>query len=175
MKKSIIILQTLSSRSIAIFLGMMPVSIMNGFSQEAPPRPIVVYINPAQGLNFGVFTHGPSGGTVIVYPNGTRSTTGDIIQLSSGIPFSPAIFEVVDNIGTLVSIINGPDIQLTGSNGGSMTLQLGATSTGSPFITTVPPPGRNEVRIGGTLVVGNPLSNPGGDYSGSFMVTFFQE
>jgi Domain of unknown function (DUF4402) len=153
------------------FYGILPVA----FGQEAPPRPITVYVNPAQGLIFGAFTQGVTGGTVIIYPNGVRSTTGDILQLPSGIPFSPAIFEVEANVGTVVSIINGPDVQLSGSNGGSMMLQLGGSSTGSPFITTIPPPGRTEVRIGGTLFVGSPLANPGGEYSGTFMVTFIQE
>jgi Domain of unknown function (DUF4402) len=144
-------------------------------AQEAPPRPIIIYVNPAQGLNFGTFSHGPSGGTVIIYPNGTRSVTGDIVQLSAGIPFSPAIFEVEANPGTVVSIVNGPDVLLTGSNGGTMALHIGSSSTGSPFISNVAPPGRTEVRIGGTLLVGSPLANPGGAYSGSFMVTFIQE
>lgn len=148
---------------------------LQSIAQEAPPRPIVVYVNPAQGLNFGSFTQGISGGSVIIYPTGVRSTTGDVLQLSSGIPFSPAIFEVEANVGTVVSILNGPNIQLSGSNGGSMTLQLGSSNTGSPFIANVAPPGRTEVRIGGTLYVGSPLANPGGEYSGTFMVTFIQE
>ena len=143
--------------------------------QEAPPRPIIIYLNPAQGLNFGSFSHGPSGGNVIVYPNGTRSVTGDIVQLGSGLPFSPAIFEVEANPGTVVQIMNGPDVTLTGSNGGTMTLQLGTSSSGSPFVTTAAPPALNEVRVGGTLVVGNAIANPGGIYSGSFMITFIQE
>ncbi|HMT28190.1 MAG TPA: DUF4402 domain-containing protein [Bacteroidia bacterium] len=147
----------------------------NTLAQEAPPRPIIIYVNPALGLNFGTFTMGSFGGTVIIYPNGTRSSTGDVIQLSSGIPFSPAIFEVEANIGTVVSILNGPNVTLTGSNGGSMLLQIGSSSTGSPFITNVTPPGRTQVRIGGTLVVGSAVANPGGIYSGSFMVTFIQE
>lgn len=159
-------------------LGAFLMTYMISFSaqaQEAPPRPIVIYVNPALGLNFGKFSQGNFGGTVIIYPNGTRSSTGDIVQLSSGIPFSPAIFEVEANIGTVVSILNGPNVILTGSNGGSIQLQIGASSTGSPFITNVAPPGRTQVRIGGTLIVGSPVSNPGGNYSGSFMVTFIQE
>lgn len=143
--------------------------------QEAPPKPIQIFANPAQGLKFGTFTHGNTGGTVIIYPNGTRSVTGSVVQLSGSTPFSPAIFEIEANPGTVVSILNGPNVLLTGSNGGSMVLQLGASSTGSPFITNVAPPGRTTVRIGGTLFVGSPLANPGGNYSGTFMVTFIQE
>lgn len=161
-------------RGIVIVIGIV-VNSLRLQAQEAPPRPIQIYVNPALGLNFGTFTLGNTGGTVIIYPNGTRSSTGDIVQLSSGIPFSPAIFEVEANLGTVVSILNGPNATLTGSNGGSLTLQIGTSSTGSPFITNVAPPGRTQVRIGGTLFVGSPLSNPGGIYSGTFMVTFIQE
>jgi len=144
-------------------------------AQEPPPRPISVYVNPAQGLIFGAFFQGISGGSVILYPDGSRSVTGDIVQANLGIPFSPAIFEVDANPGTVVSILNGPDVILTGSNGGSIRLHIGTASTGSPFITTARPPSRTEVRIGGTLTVGSALANPSGTYSGSFSVTFIQE
>lgn len=145
------------------------------FSQENPPRPVAIYITPAQGLMFGAFSQGISGGTVIVYSDGSRSVTGDIIQLNLGYSFSPAIFEIEANRGTIISILNGPDATLTGSNGGSLTLQLGGSLPGSPFIVTTVPPSRMEVRIGGTLLVGNPGANPPGSYSGTFMVTFNQE
>ncbi|HYV95375.1 MAG TPA: DUF4402 domain-containing protein [Chitinophagales bacterium] len=144
-------------------------------AQEAPPRPIIVYVNPAYGLNFGSFFQGVSGGTVIITSDGSRSATGDIIQADLGVPFSPAVFEIDANVGTLISILNGPDATLTGSNGGSVSLHIGSANTGSPFITTVLPPGRTEVRIGGTLTVGTSLVNPAGDYSGTFSVIFIQE
>lgn len=144
-------------------------------AQQPPPRPISVYVNPAQGLIFGAFFQGISGGTVIIYPDGSRSVTGDIVQANLGYPFSPAIFEVDANVGTLITILNGPDVTLTGSNGGSMKLHLGASSTGSPFISTVTPPARTQVRIGGTLTVGSPLANPSGVYNGYFSVTFVQQ
>jgi hypothetical protein len=158
--------------SIMMFLFIIP---FPGNAQPPPPRPIAIYVNPAQGLIFGAFFQGASGGSVIVYPDGSRSTTGDILQANLGIPFSPAIFEVDANPGTVVSILNGPDVTLTGSNGGSMRLHIGASSPTSPFITTARPPDRTEVRIGGTLTVGNALANPSGTYSGSFSVTFIQE
>lgn len=144
-------------------------------AQEPPPRPIAVYVNPAQGLIFGAFFQGMSGGTIIVYPDGSRTVSGSIVAANLGYPFSPAIFEVEANPGTLVSIMNGPDVTLTGSSGGSLTLHIGAASTGSSFISTATPPTRNIVRIGGTLIVGSPLANPSGSYSGTFNVTFIQE
>ncbi|MEO5683527.1 MAG: DUF4402 domain-containing protein [Chitinophagaceae bacterium] len=144
-------------------------------AQPPPPRPISIYVNPAQGLIFGAFFQGASGGTVIVYPDGSRSVTGSLVQANLGYPFSPAIFEVDANQGTAVSIMNGPDVTLTGSNGGSISLHIGAASTGASFVTTAASPSRTQVRIGGTLTVGNPLANPSGNYSGTFSVTFIQQ
>lgn len=144
-------------------------------AQELPPRPIAVYVNPAEGLNFGSVFQGVSGGTIIITPDGSRSATGDIIPADLGVPYFPAIFEIDANPGTLISILNGPDVLLSGSNGGSVSLHIGSASTGSPFITTVAPPGRTEVRVGGTLTIGSALANPAGDYNGTFTVIFMQE
>lgn len=143
--------------------------------QEQPPKPISVYVNPAQGLIFGAFFQGVTGGTVTIFPDGSRSVSGSIVQANLGFPFSPAIFEVDANPGTLISILNGPDVTLTGSNGGTLALHIGTSSTGSPFIATATSPARTIVRIGGTLTVGPPLANPAGNYSGVFSVTFIQE
>ena len=144
-------------------------------AQPPPPRPISIYVNPAQGLIFGAFFQGISGGTVILFPDGSRTVTGSLVQANLGYPFSPAIFEVDANVGTMVSIMNGPDVTLSGSNGGTISLHIGAASTGSSFITSVASPSRTQVRIGGTLTVGNKLANPSGDYSGTFSVTFIQQ
>ena len=144
-------------------------------AQPPPPRPISIYVNPAQGMIFGAFFQGVSGGTVILYPDGSRAVTGSLVQANLGYPFSPAIFEVDASVGTMVSIMNGPDVTLTGSNGGTISLHIGAASTGSSFVTAIAPPSRTQVRIGGTLTVGNALANPSGNYSGTFSVTFIQQ
>lgn len=142
---------------------------------EAPPRPIKVYARPLEGLRFGAFYQGTSGGTVTVNADGSRSVTGDVIQMNLGIPFSPAIFDVDANPGTVVSILNGPDVWLTGSHGGSILLHLEASDRGNPFISTAIPPAYTEVRIGGTLTLGPPAANPPGEYSGSFSIIFNHE
>lgn len=161
-----------------LFFGILLVWLCKSGSvqaQEPPPRPISIFVNPAQGLVFGAFFQGITGGSVIVYPDGSRSVTGDLIQANLGIPFSPAIFEVDANPGTIISILNGPDATLTGSNGGTLRLHIGNASTGSQFISTVLPPSRTQVRIGGTLTAGNALANPAGVYSGTFSITFIQQ
>lgn len=144
-------------------------------AQQHPPRPMAIYTNPAQGLFFGAFFHGMAGGSVILYPDGSRTTTGDVIQASLGYTFSPAIFEVEADAGTRVGILNGANATLTGSNGGTMTMQIGTADVGSSFTVTTTPPNRMQVRIGGTLFVGNGLANPVGSYNGQFSVTFVQE
>lgn len=156
------------SISVCIFL-------LNGrlSAQEEPPRPMS--LSTFQNLSFGAFITGFMGGTVIIYPDGTRSVTGDIITVFQGYQHHPAIFEVEANPGVIISIMNGPDISLNGSNGGTLTLHLGGSIPESPFINTLRPPFRTQVRIGGTLIVGNMLDNPAGEYSGTFSVTFIQE
>jgi hypothetical protein len=144
-------------------------------AQVLPPRPISVFVNPAQPLSFGAFYQGALGGSVIVYANGARSVTGDVVGASLGFSFSPALFEVEGLPGTLVTILNGPDVTLTGSNGGSMLLHIGASAPGSPFIITTSPPSRAVITVGGTLTVGSPQSNPAGSYSGTFDITFIEQ
>jgi hypothetical protein len=146
-------------------------------AQENPPRPIKIQISLAQGLMFGAFMQGPSGGTVTVSPSGGRSTTGDVVQLSLGYLFSPAIFQVIGNKGTLITIANIPSAVLTGSNGGTLNLAFDppqtASSSGSPFILNTST--WIDVKIGGILTVGIPTANPPGYYSGNFNVTFIQQ
>lgn len=145
------------------------------YGQEQPPRPLTVSVSLSQNLNFGAFYHGNVGGTVIIYNDGSRSSSGDIVLLTMGYTFSTGLYDVVANPGTLVSILNGPNAILTGSNGGSMILQIGESDPGSPFIITTTPPAATQVRIGGILNVGNPITNPPGNYGGTFDVTFVQE
>jgi len=165
--------RNLNQRWFISIVFLFSFSLANG--QEKPPRPVIIYVNPAQGLNFGGFVQGNSGGSIIIYPNGSRSVTGSVIPVSLGYSYSPAIFEVDAEPGTLVTINNGPDIRLNGSNGGFMTMHIGTSSLGSPFIATAVSPARTQLRIGGTLTVGTPIANPPGDYSGTFSVTFIQQ
>jgi len=158
---------------LSIFLSIFTTSLVHG--QEMPPRPIDVTVNLSQNLNFGAFYHGNVGGSVIIYNDGSRSSTGDIVLLTMGYTFSTGLYDVVANPGTLISILNGPDAILTGSNGGSMILQLGESYPASPFIITTAPPSSTQLRIGGTLFVGNPIINPPGNFGGTFDLTFVQE
>ncbi|MBE0668715.1 MAG: DUF4402 domain-containing protein, partial [Bacteroidales bacterium] len=136
------------------------VAFMAGFfsvikAQEPPPRPLLVFVNNSQSLSFGAFSHGPAGGTVTVSPDESRSWSGDILLLNLGYAFSAGLFDIRANSGTVVSILNGTDVTLTGSSGGTLLLHIGASLPTSPFVTTVPWPTFTQVRIGATLTVGN--------------------
>jgi len=142
-------------------------------AQEPPPRPLEVTTD--QDLGFGAFSQGAAGGSITVTATGSRSAAGDVILLNLGFSFSAATYRLVANAGTVVSILNGSDIPLTGSNGGSMMLHIGASDPASPFVMSTVPPDYTIMNVGGTLTVGNPGSNPPGSYSGTFDITFNQE
>lgn len=125
-----------------------------------------------QGFNFGTFYQGNSGGDVNISTLGSRSSTGDMVLINTGFPPSQAVFEIEAPIGSNVSILSAPDVTVAGSNGGSITLKIRIPA---PFISTVAPPGRTPINIGGTLVIGNQASSPPGSYSGSFSITFHYE
>ena len=144
-------------------------------AQVRPPRPISVYYNPAYSLRFGAIFLSSTGGTLTILPDGSRTSTGGVLPAGLGIAYGAASFDILANPGTIISVVNGPDVTLYGSGGGSMTLHIGGCSPSSPFITSASPPAYTSVTVGGTLTVGSPVSNPAGTYSGSFFVTFMQE
>lgn len=142
-------------------------------AQEHPPRPLQVSV--FQNLSFGAVIQGALGGQVIIDPQGSRSISGDIIPVNMGYTYFPAIFDVEAIPGSLITIANGSDITLNGNNGGTLTMHIGTSIPTSPFVATKNPPFRNQVRVGGTLYVGNSIANPSGNYIGFFEVTFVQQ
>lgn len=145
-------------------------------AQEPPPRPVVITVNHSQPLAFGAFTPGAAGGSVTVSPDGTsRTSSGTVIPLNLGYLYTPAMFYVRANPGTVISLLTGPPTTISGSNGGTLSLQLDNTWPSSPFVTMVPYQQQTTVLLGGTLFVGTIASNPAGNYSGTINVTFVQE
>ena len=132
-------------------------------------------VTTIQNLSFGAFSQGSSGGTITVSTAGSRTASGTVVPLNLGIQYFQAIFEVEDSTGTIVSILNGPDATLYGSNGGTMSLHLSNSDPVSPFISAVDPPQTTAISIGGTLTVGNADVTPPGNYTGTFYLTFNNE
>lgn len=132
-------------------------------------------IYPIQSFNFGSFYQGSQGGIVELSADGSRFASSGIVLIHTGASYSQSIFEIEVPEGSVISILNGPDIILSGSRGGSVTLSLSNSNPTSPFITSAVPPLRTLVRIGAILSVGNSSASPPGNYSGSFSITFHQE
>ena len=99
----------------SIFILLLYASVS---AQEMPPRPISVSVNMSQNLSFGDFYQYASGGTIIVSSSGARSSTGSIVLLSEG-TISTSRFDITANPGTLITIVNGSDVSLNGSGGGT--------------------------------------------------------
>jgi hypothetical protein len=146
------------------------------FAQGSPfPPPREIRVFATQELGFGGFYTGSAGGSVIISPSGSRSATGTVV-LAGGLG-QPAIFIVELLPGRLVNIMISPQTPtLTRIAGGeTMTMTIGPTDKGTSFVTSAGHPFRTPVQIGGTLHVGNIVSNPAGEYTGTFNVTFIQE
>lgn len=133
-----------------------------------------------QTLNFGDITLSSalSGGTVTVNYSGTRSTTGNVIGLSTVNNPHQAIFEYKLCPGRSV-IINYPaTVILSGSSGGTLTLHVGDTNfgpSGSVFTSNKGCDDATLVHVGGTVEVGALTANPPGLYTGTFDLTFIQQ
>ncbi len=165
--------------ALAVMLLGLFSPMKNVLAQGMPfPPPNQLQVFSVQGLSFGSFYVGATGGTVeITAVTGSRSTTGSVVELMSD-PGLPAIFIVKLIPGRSVSISFGMlPVTLTRSGGGETISLIALTSDkpGNSFVTTGGHPFHNEVRIGGTLQVGSISANPSGEYQGMFNVTFNQE
>ena len=160
---------------IVLLLGISGFCYAQIPTDSLPGDPGGLYVYTVQNINFGAFAHGNTGGTLTIAADGTRTATGDIILLNLGVSYYNAIFEIEGPPGAIISILNGPDATLTGSNGGSMTLKIGNSTPASPFNNTLAPPGRTSVSIGGTLTVGGAAAAPSGNYTGTIYITFNHE
>jgi len=148
------------------------------FSSAQPVLPQrAISVTPTQGIHFGTFClTGSSGGTITVGYDGSRNKTGDIALFMKAPTAHPAIFEIKLCEGRNVIINFDVTTTLSGSNGGSFTLDLGPTEkgiNGASFLTNSDCNFITPLRMGGTLHV--PGSAIPGTYTGSFAITFNQQ
>ena len=128
-----------------------------------------IEITNTQNLNFGIFCQtNDIGGSVTVSNTGTRSATGNVTLI--GQTFSYAAFTITtDSVNNFFLQISTPSINLSGTNGGSMLLQIGTSNPEFPSVVIGSPA---IVYIGGRLTVGTRSENPTGSYSGNFLLYF---
>jgi hypothetical protein len=124
-----------------------------------------------QGVQFGTFVSGSSGGVITINYEGERTSTGSIILINQGDVFQPVVFGIDAPLGTIITLLKGPDVTLQGANGGKIILSLGTSDRGSYFVSTAVPPNKNYVAFTTTLTVGTIQENPSGSYSGILSIT----
>ena len=138
---------------------------------DLPQRTLTV--TATQTIRFGKICVKGSGGTVIVGWDGSRTSTGEVVLLSRSPTAQAAIFEIKLCQGRNVSISFDATTILTGSNGGSLILDIGPTEkgmNGASFTTKDDCNFITQLRVGGTLHI--PGTAPRGSYTGSFGITF---
>lgn len=122
--------------------------------------PITLTHTPNAALDFGTFTTGTTGGTVVVTQAGVATDTGDVTLVSGSTEAADA-FTVAGDPGRSFSITTGSG---TVANG-SVTMAFTTSAPASGTLTG----GAASFRVGGTLaVVGGAAA---GTYTGSYNVT----
>ncbi|MCG6188899.1 DUF4402 domain-containing protein [Maribellus maritimus] len=127
--------------------------------------------NEDQALNFGRFTTGNNGGSIVISPGGIRSAQGSVIAAGGG--YSPGKFLVEGEPGATFSI-QLPRTATTlvhSESGKTMDVEGWVSDPPSGDAATLSD-GERLVSIGATLNIGPVDENPVGIYSGSFIVTF---
>jgi hypothetical protein len=159
-----------------IFTAILLVCVNASYAQpDLPQRTLTV--TATQAIHFGTLcVTGGAGGTVTVGYDGSRISTGDILLLSMAPSAQPTIFEIKLCQGRNVIITYSATTTLTGSNGGSLTLDIGPTEkgiNGASFTTNSDCNFITPLRMGGTLHI--PGTAIPGTYTGSFDITLNQE
>ena len=123
-------------------------------------------------LNFGRFSPETQGGSVLVTPDGSRTSTGTV-ALSGG-THNPASFYITGEGGATFSIIlpSGPAILSSTSNSKTMMVSNWNSTPSQGVGTGLLAPGSQEVKVGATLIVGSMDQNPVGIYTGTYAITF---
>ena len=134
-----------------------------------------ITVTTVQDFNFGTFYQGATGGTVEISATGARTATGSVVLMNTGAAPAQAIFDIEAPANSVIATLTGPDTQLTGSNGGTVTLKLGATDPVLPINTVAVPPDKTRISLAASLVIGDRVASPAGLYQGTFTITVTQE
>jgi hypothetical protein len=118
------------------------------------------------GLVFGDIATSPTAGTIILTPDGSRTSTGGA-TINSTISGSPATFDIQGDVNATYVITLPASVVLSGSSTGSMIVD---NFTSSPSNTgTLDGTGKQALFVGGNLNVGS--NQAFGSYTGQMAVT----
>lgn len=148
----------------ALLAGVVTLGAGTAF---AAPKPDGIDITRTSSLDFGAVIATPSGGTVTVAPNGSRTFAG---VFGFGSTSSAAVFSVtrIGDGNRHYTIVLPASTTLTGNNGGTMVVD-GFLSNPAATGHLKPPARVETLEVGATLRVGQ--SQVPGSYNGTFLVT----
>lgn len=138
-------------------------------------RPIPVDVVILRHPSFGSFYSGSGGGSITIEIDGTRTSEGDIVLMSSGNAIAPAVFEVKCAPFTMIQLFRESYFVLRSGDGSVVRAKIIATNPAFPFVSpanaaqgfTVTASVQLELEPGQTLTPGA--------YSGGFQTSWITE
>ncbi len=125
----------------------------------------------ASQLNFGRFFPGTDGGTLMIGPNGSVSTSSTVVADASS--RNPGSFFVSGEVDATFSIaLPGGPSTLTNADSKTMEVSDWVTIPDNNETGIKLEGGTQTVMVGATLKVGSMEENPKGIYTGSYQITF---
>jgi len=162
-----------------LMMVLVCLCFIQGKSQQVgisvTPNGTALQVTVRQEINFGALTQGQSGGSIIISPEGTRTSSGTVVPLNFGSTYLPLILEIEGPKGSIVSMLSNEITTLTGSNGGIMKLKMKGSNPIMPFYITDDAPAKSIIKIGAELIVGSSIESPPGNYSGTINISFVAE
>jgi hypothetical protein len=158
-------------------------SFHQGFAQQQSlddgdhesPESMSVNVLILRHPSFGSFYSGNGGGSITVELDGTRTSEGDIVLMSSGNAIAPAVFEVRCAPFSMIQLFRDSYFILRSSNGSTVKAKIISTNPSFPFVSpansaqgfTVTASVQLELEAGQTLAPGA--------YSGGFQTSWITE
>jgi hypothetical protein len=123
-------------------------------------------------MSFGKFSPETNGGEIHLTPEGIRTVSGNVILSGGGHSAGSFIITGADQATYSINLPEGQSVlsNLTGSK--SMVVTDWVTSPTPGIGAGVLTGGRQEVKVGATLIVGSMDDNPKGIYTGTYSITF---
>lgn len=146
-----------------LFLFLM---FLGGVSSVSGQPTLEINVTVQQGINFGEF-YPTTGGSVKINFNGSREGFGGVVLLPTDIG-NQCVIEIDVNRNRQLVIVNVETPITMVGGGGTMSLDLVQdileynTTRGNH---------KQIINIGGTLHVGDIMSNRSGNYNGTFTIT----
>ncbi len=169
-------------RSIFSLICLLLLTATNLWGQVTPPvsatghifaevMPVYAATETSQ-LNFGKFSPGIQGGSLIVTPQSTLSVQGSVFKGAG--THNAASFLVTGDVDAAYSITlpQGPVIITNTTNAKTMQVVDWVSEPVAGMNTGMLQDGFQIVYVGATLKVGTLHDNPAGIYTGSYAVTF---